>query len=108
MVLAGGAGIAKNLYVGGIVSIARTDIAAGTTGAATINKAAGSVNLAAGATSLVVTNSLATAASRVLVTVNTNDATCKSCAALTAAGSITIYPDAAPTAETNVSFLLLL
>lgn len=85
----------------------RTDTAAGTTGAATINKAAGSVNLASAATSLVVTNSLVTAASRVMVTVNANDTTCKSCAAVSAAGSFTIYPDAAPTAETNVSFIVL-
>lgn len=85
----------------------RTDTAAATTGAQTINKAAGSVNFAAAATSLVVTNSLVTTASRVLTCVNTNDTTMFCATAVSAAGSFTLRPDAAPTAETNVSFFVL-
>jgi hypothetical protein len=90
------------------LNVGRTDIAAGTTTPPTINKAAGSVNLAAAATSLVVTNSLVTTSSRVLVTLHTADATCYSIIPVSAAGSFTIYPKpAAPTAEVNVSFIVL-
>lgn len=85
----------------------RTDIAAGTTTSPTINKAAGSVNLAAAATSLVVTNSLVTTASRVLATVHGSDTTFKTARTTSAAGSFTIIPDSPPTAETNVSFFVL-
>lgn len=84
----------------------RTDIAAATTGAQTINKAGGSVNFAAAATSLVVTNSLVTTASTVEVYLCTNDTTMKSAVAVSASGSFTIYADAAPTAETRVAFIV--
>ena len=85
----------------------RTITAGGTTGAQTINKMQGSVNLAAGATSLVVTNSLVTASSTILLTLASNDTTTKSVAYVAASGSFTIYPDAAPTAETRVNFFVL-
>lgn len=76
----------------------------GTTGAVTINKTTGRVNFAAAATSLVVTNSLATANSICHVTKATNDATMRLGACVAAAGSITIYADVAPAAETAVNF----
>ncbi len=97
---------AQNLLVYGMVVRDRTDIAAATTGAQTINKGAGSVNFAAAATSLVVTNSLVTASSTVEVYVCTNDTTMKSAVAVSASGSFTIYADAAPTAETRVAFIV--
>lgn len=86
-----------------------TITAAGTTGAQTINKPLGSVNLAAAATSLVVTNSAVGSATDtiVLLTVGSNDTTTKSCAAVVGMGQFTIYPNAAPTAETVVFFQVL-
>ena len=56
----------------------KTVTPAGTNGAQTINKTAGSVNFAASATSLVVTNSLVTINSLIIATVATNDSTMKS------------------------------
>lgn len=84
----------------------RTNTAGGTTGAQTINKSAGSVNFAASATSLVVTNSLVTATSNIIATVSTNDGTLKSVQAVPAAGSFTLFANAAATAETRVVFLV--
>ena len=84
----------------------KTITAAGTTGAQTINKASGSVNLAASATSLVVTDSLVSTSSVIICTVGSNDTTCKSVQAVAGSGSFTIYPNAAPTAETRVNFLI--
>lgn len=81
-----------------------TVTAGGTTGAQTINKAAGSVNFEAAAASLVVTNSLVSADSIILCTVRTNDATMKSVVAVGGSGSFTLYPNAAPTAEVRVDF----
>lgn len=89
------------------IAMEKTITAAGTTGAQTINKNAGSVNFAAAAASLVVTDSRVTANSVILATVATNDATMKSAAAVPAAGSFTLYPNAAPTAETRVNFLVI-
>jgi hypothetical protein len=86
--------------------LSKTITAAGTTGAQTINKASGSVNLAAAATSLVVTDSLVSTSSVILCTVGSNDTTCKSVQAVAASGSFTIYPNAAPTAETRVNFII--
>ncbi|HEY0545324.1 MAG TPA: glycosyl hydrolase family 28-related protein [Pyrinomonadaceae bacterium] len=80
---------------------------AGTTGAQTINKAAGSVNFAAAATSLVVTDSLVTAASIVVCTVQTNDSTLKSVQCVPTSGSFTIYANAAATAETKIAFVVI-
>ncbi len=94
------------LAVTGGVTLGKTITAAGTTGARTINQTTGAVNFAAGATSLVVTNSLCTVNSVIICTVGTNDATMKSVLAVAAAGSFTIHANAAPTAETEVYFLL--
>ena len=88
----------------GDIAFGKTITASGTTGAQTINKTTGSVNLAAAATSLVVTNSLVTTSSVIQCTVGTNDTTAKSVQVVAAAGSFTIYPNAAPTAETKVFF----
>lgn len=87
--------------------VPKTITAAGTTGAQTINKTAGSVNFAAAATSLVVTNSFVTANSVIIATVGTNDTTMKSVAAVANSGSFTLYANAAPTAETRVNFMVV-
>lgn len=84
-----------------------TITAGGTTGAQTIDKAAGSVNFAAAATSVVVTNSLVSADSIILCTVRTNDATLKSVQAVGGAGSFTMHANAAATGETRVDFLVI-
>lgn len=96
----------RSLYAAQL-RVDRTDTA--TVGNVTINKAAGSVKFAALATSLVITNSLVTTASRVIATVNTVDATMKSVVAVCTSlpGAITLTPNAIPTGETNVSFLVL-
>lgn len=96
----------ERLQLTGTIEVPKTITAAGTVGAQTINKISGSVNFAAGATSLVVTNSTVTASSIVLCTVSKNDTTMKTVAAVPSAGSFTIYANAAPTAETKVSFLI--
>lgn len=82
----------------------KTITPSGTTGGQTINKPSGAVNFAPGATSLVVTNNGVSASSVVSLTVRGNDATMKSASYIPASGSFTIYPNAAPTAETTVSF----
>mgnify|MGYP000614893259 CR=1 FL=1 len=81
--------------------------AAGTTGAQTINKNLGQVNFAAAATTLVVTDSRATATSFIFTSPLTADTTCKSFAVTRAAGSFTITANAACTAETAVAFLIM-
>jgi len=103
-----------NLTYDGAVFTVKADIvvdktitAAGTTGAQTINKTAGSVNFAIAATSLVVTNSLVATSSVILATVASNDTTMRSVQAVAAAGSFTLYANAAATAETRVNFLVL-
>jgi len=98
--VAGAFSATGNIYLG------KTVTAAATTGAQTINQPSGSVNFAAAATSLVVTNSLVTASSVIQCTVGTNDATMSAATAVAAAGSFTIRPNAAPTAETRVNFTL--
>lgn len=80
-----------------------TIITAGTTGNQTINKALFAVNFAAAATSLTVTNSLVSANSLVVCTVQTNDTTMKSVAAVPASGSVVLHANAAATAETRVA-----
>jgi hypothetical protein len=89
------------------IVVDKTITAGGTTGNQTINKTAGSVNFAIAATNLVVTNSLVTTSSVILATVATNDATMTSVQAVAAAGSFTLYANAATTAETRVNFLVL-
>lgn len=90
----------------GRLSFDSTIIAAGTTGAQTINKPAGQVNFAAAATTLVVTNSLVTVNSLVMVQVLGSDATMTSATVTKAAGSFTIRANSAATAETAVEFIV--
>lgn len=84
-----------------------TITAGGTTGAQTINKSAGQVNFAAAASSLVVTNSLATTSSLIFAIAQTNDTTCSVKGVTKASGSFTITMTAACTAETPVAFWVL-
>ena len=84
----------------------KTITAAGTTGARTIHKQAGSVNFAAAATSVVVTNTICTTASHITGTVATNDATMKSVQIVAGSGSFTIYANAAATGETRVNWII--
>jgi hypothetical protein len=95
------------LQVNGGVAIAKTITSAGTTGAQTINKAAGSVNFASAASSLVVTDSLVNANSVIICTVATNDTTLKSVQAVATSGSFTLFASAAATAETRVNFVVI-
>jgi hypothetical protein len=94
-------------FFAGDMRFDKTVTAAGTTGAQTINKNAGTVNFAAAATSLVVTNSRVNANSIIIATVATNDTTMKSVAAVAGAGSFTLNADAAATAETRVNWLVI-
>lgn len=87
-----------------LFNLSKTITPGGTTGAQTINKYSGSVNFAAAATSLVVTNSLISASSVITCTIGTNDTTMKSVLCVAGSGSFTIFPNAAPTAETRVNF----
>jgi hypothetical protein len=80
-----------------------TDLS-GTPGAATINKPVGKVAIAAGASSVVVTNSLVTAASIILFSPHARDATCKELVVTPAAGSFTISGSANATANLPLSF----
>jgi hypothetical protein len=89
---------------GGNISLTRTITPAGTTGAQTINKTSGSVNFSVGARSLVVTNSFVSNTSVVQCTVAANDVTMKSAQCVAGLGSLTIFANAAPTAETRVNF----
>lgn len=98
----------------GALTIAQTTAAftldntiAGSTGAQTINKPAGQVQFAGAATSLVVTNSLVTANSIIIATVQTNDTTMKSAQAVAGSGSFTLFPNAAPTGTTKVGFVVI-
>jgi hypothetical protein len=99
--------ITLNGTIIGAVRVEKTVTAGGTTGAQTINRSAGSVNFAAADTSLVVTNSLVTADSLIIATVGTNDTTMTSVQAEAAAGSFTLYANAAATAETRVNFIVI-
>ncbi len=91
----------------GSLTVETTNTAAGTTGARTINKMSGAVNFAATDTSLVVTNSLVTAASMCIATVQTNDSTLKSVQCVPASGSFTLFGNAAAAAETRVAFWVI-
>lgn len=91
---------------GSVLMTDRTLTAAGTTGAQTINKMSGSVNVAAGASTLVVTNSVATATSLIWATAMANDTTCALKDIERASGSFTIRMTANCTAETTVGFLV--
>ena len=76
-----------------------------TVGAVTINKASGRVNIAAAGTSVVVTNSLVTAASHVCAWPSTNDTTARVTAVVPAAGSFTIHT-VETTAQTSFDFVV--
>jgi hypothetical protein len=78
-----------------------------TVGAVTINKSAGRVNVAAGGTSVVVTNSLVKATSKIFATVASNDATAYIKNVVPAAGSFTINLGAATTAQTAIDFFVV-
>jgi len=78
-----------------------------TVGAVTINKPSGRVILATGASSVVVTNSLATSASHVFVTRRTNDTTALFSYLTSTAGSFTIFATAAATADTEFDFFIV-
>lgn len=70
----------------------------GTPGAATINKPSGKSAIAAGQSSVVITNSLVTAASRPMITPYTRDATCKELIVVAGAGFFTVSGTANATA----------
>lgn len=99
-------GTAPNFF-NGDMRFNKTVTATGTTGAQTISKNAGTVNFAATNTSLVVTNTLVTTSSIIIATVGTNDTTMKSVSAVAAAGSFTLFANAAATAETRVNFIVI-
>jgi len=102
LVVAGGAGVAGTVSAGGL-RLDYTNTA--TVGAVIINKASGRVNIAAAGTSVVVTNSLVTAASHVMVVASTNDATARVTSVVPAAGSFTINT-VATTAQTSFDFVV--
>jgi hypothetical protein len=79
----------------------------GTPGAATINKPSGKSAIAAGASSVVITNSVVTAASEVIVTPLDLDATLTSYKAVPAAGSFTVTGNANATAAWKFSWWVL-
>lgn len=78
-----------------------------TIGAVTVNKPCGRVNIAAAATSVVVTNSLVTAASKIFATIAQADATALLKNIVPAAGSFTINLNAAATANCAVDFFVV-
>lgn len=78
-----------------------------TVGAVTINKAAGRVNIAAAGTSVVVTNSLVTAATKVFAVISQNDGTAVLKNVVPAAGSFTITLNAATTAQVSIDFFIV-
>jgi hypothetical protein len=76
----------------------------GTPGAATINKPVGKSAIAVGASSVVITNSLVTAASHVVFSPHARDATCKELTVVAAAGSFTVSGTANATASLPFSW----
>jgi hypothetical protein len=91
------------LLASGLVRQPGTDSSA-SPGAATINKPLGKSAIAAGAASVVVTNSLVTAASHVLITPHARDATCLDLIVVPAAGSFTVSGTAAATTDLPFSW----
>lgn len=75
-------------------------------GAATIHKPIGKSAIAVGASSVVITNSLVTAASHVIITPHARDATCKEVIAVPGAGTITVSGTANATAALPFSWEL--
>ena len=78
----------------------------GTIGAVTINKASFRANIALGATSVVVTNSLVTAASKVFCVAAQNDTTGRVTATVPGAGTVTIH-SIATTADMAIDCLVV-
>lgn len=79
----------------------------GTTGSTTISKTTGQVIIAAGsAADLTVTSTLCATTSIIIATVAGKDTTLKSVAVVAGSGSFTITPNAAPTADCKVNFIL--
>lgn len=78
----------------------------GTTGNQTINASSGSVNFAAAASSLTVTNDLATADSIINISIATNDGIMTSVWYEATAGAFTIYANNPPISEAKVTFSL--
>ncbi|MBL8924127.1 MAG: hypothetical protein JNJ54_35050 [Myxococcaceae bacterium] len=73
-------------------------------GAATINRPIGKSAIAATASSVVITNSLVSAASHIIITPHARDATCKELIAVPAAGFFTVSGTAAATATLPFSW----
>lgn len=97
----------RSTELGGL-GLPGTITAGGTTGARTIDKPIGQVNFAAAATSLVVTNSLATAPANyiVIATPQANDSTGRVIGVVKGTGSFTIHCTA-PASEMPVAFQLI-
>lgn len=95
--------VLSTLNLSAQLSLSGTITAAGVTGNRTINKQSGTVRFAAAATTIVITNSLALAASsRALATVCTNDATLTHVKAIVTDGFITLIGNNNATGETEV------
>lgn len=91
----------------GAITADTTD-SSGTPGAATINKPSGKVAIAIGQSSVVVTNSLVTAASTVIATLQFVDATLTQILSVVpGSGSFTITGNATATASTKIAFLVV-
>lgn len=73
----------------------------------TINKSAFSFVLATGTSNAIITNSFVTTTSLVFCTVQTNDTTLKSAAAVPASGSVQVFGSAAATADTVIACTVL-
>lgn len=85
----------------------RTVTAAGTTGAQTISKPAGTLNVAAGQASIVLTNTTINTSSIPFVVLRTADTTCTFVkSAVPTANTLTITLNAACNAETSVGFII--
>lgn len=88
------------------LTVVSTD-ASGTPGNATINNLSGRAAFAAAGTTVVITNSLVTAASKVFVSLGGSDATLTSVRVTAAAGSFTVTANAAATGTTPFDFLVV-
>ena len=119
----GASGVTRGLYINptltaaadyraievaaGTINVTKTITTPGTTGNQTINRLAGTVNIAAAGTTVTVTNSLVTANSIIMCTVQTNDTTAVLKNVVPAAGSFVINMTAAVTAETAIAFFVI-
>lgn len=88
------------------LGIAVTD-GSSTPGNVTQNVTRGRAAFAISGSSVVVTDSLVTAASQILLTLQGNDSTCKSATATPAAGSFTVRCNAAATAATTFDYTVI-